>query len=236
MDEINSRMKEHLSEFVDLLQESQITEEMKQIKRDLRHEISELRHELRSIQDTYMNEKKQLEKLYADVHTCVHSSADNKNRLSTVETNQKSIHSGIEDMVEKVATIVENQQTNTEEQLEDLAERVHHNEEVLFLTRDDHETITMLLDNFASNISKIKKEDKAPITRKDYKTTTILAQSAEELLSEHTTTPLRPSQIIDNLIEKDEETHTETIKEPPTFQIAPKDSEAMESLDNMFIV
>ena len=170
-----------VSNLLDLMSTDDIermSKEVHTIKVTQNRIITHLAQEVALLKKNYEKERGQLERLFSDMHTCIHGHNNNKTKIQELQLFKTQITSGLEKLVENVGTVVEDGSHELTAKIVALEERVHHNEDILLVTRDDHSSIELILNNFAQGIAQIQ-TDKTNSTPLDQ-------QLDSEELSPHT--------------------------------------------------
>lgn len=160
-------MKEAFSQFVDTLMDKEVASVRADISNksdDLKTEIDDLTEsvakELEGIREDTSDSINQIENSMQEMNDAFAKSFNDLNNTvnERVENMDKTLRSVITDFSNQIFDRMNQQFSDLNKDIENLAVRVHHNEEILHNTRDNHGKISMLLNNFASSISSVSPE------------------------------------------------------------------------------
>lgn len=164
MGDERENLKGILSQFVDSLIDTEIAksrEEFKQIKTAIANEIRDIRenlsielHQIQDVKNSLIKEVQQMkEKLEIELLSIRKS--QNEFRISSEEFAQKesTLYKHLKTLAIKTTDSLSLQENKYVEMFSKLEERVHRNEDTLYLTRDDHDKLSMVLNAFATGLS-----------------------------------------------------------------------------------
>ncbi len=160
-------MKDAFSQFVDTLMDKEVASVRADISNksaDLKTEIDDLTEsvakELEGIREDTSDSINQIERSMQEMNDAFAKSFNDLNNTvnERVETMDKTLRTVITDFSNQIFDRMNQQFSDLNKDMENLAERVHHNEDILHNTRDNHGKISMLLNNFASSISSVSPE------------------------------------------------------------------------------
>jgi len=183
-------LKDILSQFVDTLVDNEVSE----IRTELEHTQKTIREEISTLKNDIILEMAQVrEEIHSELLSMRKSRTDLETKSKEFTQKEAAIYKHLKTIAVKMAETFSEQESDYSEMFKKLEERVHRNENSLFITRNDHDKLTMVLNTFAVGLS-------------------AMAPSPDE------TAPEEPSLIIPSLMPS--ESHVENNQEP-TEQILP---------------
>lgn len=149
-------LKGIMSQFVDLLIDAEVTElrnELAKAQDIMNSQILDLKRlvvtEIKTVKET----------LNRELHTIRTSSSEKQVSAQEVAQKEATIYKHLQSLASKMSKALKEHESRQNSKLSTLEERVHQNEETLFITRDDHENLSILLKRFATGLTELSSSD-----------------------------------------------------------------------------
>lgn len=210
---VNERehLKGIMSQFVDLLIDAEITE-LRNVITTAQASMSSELLELKKFMITEINSiKDDLNKELLSIRNSVNEQQVTPEDLAQKET---TIYKHLQSLAGKVDKSLKGQKQSYTSMYTKLEERVHQNEDTLFVTRDDHEKIAMLLQTFATGLTELSPSVQSDDDTQDDTTTEVIIENEQVVKEEEMSEPVMKDVI--------ELPNTMDLRSEPTKIPAPK--------------
>ncbi len=152
-------LKDILSQFVDTLVDNEVAEiraELEQTQKSIREEMSTLKN------DIILEMSQVKEGINSELLAMRKSRTELEAKGDEFAQKESNIYKHLKTFAVKMAETFSEQESDYTDIFKKLEERVHRNEDTLFVTRNDHDKLSLVLNTFATGLSEMSPSPSEP--------------------------------------------------------------------------